>query len=138
MNRTIMRKVFIALTIMIFGSLVMTSCYKDPGPGTAEIRVVNTKGEVQKGVRVRLFCTETGCDVARIGRTNSSGEYTQEFDLPVVLRVRAVRYDTTITQTGLPPNQKEEISVDSLCGEGFIQIENDEVTSERVTILNCN
>ncbi len=133
-----MKNAFAALVLTILGSLTLTSCYKEPGPGTGEIVVVNSKGEVQSGVHVRMFCTQVDCDVVRNGTTNSSGAYSQEFDLPVVLRVRAVRYDSTVTVVGLPPNQMEEVSVDSLCGEGFIQIENDEIASERVTILDCN
>ena len=64
--------------------------------------------------------------------------FAVEFDLPVVLRVRAVRYDTIRTTTGLPPNVITSIKVDSVCGEGFVQVENDEITSESITILECN
>ena len=138
MNRMTMKHAFAALVMTVLASVTLTSCYEDPGPGTAEIQVVNISDQVQSGGFVKLFCTENDCDVVREGQTNSVGLYTQEFELPVVLRVRAVRYDTTVTVIGLPPNQTEQISVDSLCGEGFIQVENDEVTSERITIVECN
>lgn len=137
MIQNLMKTAIIASLLTIVGSFALTSCYQKPGPGKAEITVVDRDGDAQRGVHVRLYCTEPGCDVERMGTTNSTGKYTQEFDLPAVLRVRAVRYDSTITVIGLPPNQREEIEVDSLCGEGFIQIENDETTNEVVTILQC-
>lgn len=115
-----------------------TSCGNKVEPGRAEVKVLDKDGVAQKGVHVTLFCTETNCIVRTTGLTNTLGVYTEEFDLPVVLRVRAVRYDSTITYQGLPPNQVEVIKVDSLCGEGYIQIENNEVAKELITILDCN
>jgi len=119
-------------------AFIFTSCDNTPDPGVAEVKVYNEDNLAQSGVKVIMYCTETGCVVRKEGRTNSLGVYKEEFDLPVVLRVRAVRYDTTITKTGLPPFEKEEIEIDSLCGEGFVQVENDEITSESITILECN
>ena len=119
-------------------SIGFTACKNDPGPGIAEIKVINLDGVSQKGVDVLMYCTQPGCVVQREGKTNSLGVFSEQFDLPVVLRVRAVRYDSTFTIVGLPPNQIEVLHLDSLCGEGFVQIENDEITSETVTILECN
>lgn len=124
--------------LLLASSLFVVACDNDPEPGIAEIKVINAAGLDQAGIKVQLYCTEPGCVVRREGRTNSVGVYTESFDLPVVLRVRAVRYDTTITKTGTPPNQREIISVDSLCGEGFVQIENDEIAKETITIFECN
>lgn len=123
--------------LMLVG-FATTSCDNTPGPGTAEVKVYNKDGLAQKNILVRLFCTEPECVVEREGRTNELGVYTESFDLPVVLRVRAVRYDTTITVSGIGPNQIKKVSVDSVCGEGFIQVENDDVASETITILRCN
>ncbi|MEX2596469.1 MAG: hypothetical protein WEC59_06010 [Salibacteraceae bacterium] len=135
-----MKKITQTLALLFTFSAVVffTSCDTDPDPGVAEIRVVNSEGITQQGILVRMFCTEPGCVVERLGRTNSLGVYTESFELPVVLRVRAVRYDTTVTVTGLPPNEIEKIKVDSLCGEGFVQVENDEIVKETITILECN
>lgn len=124
-----------AATLFLFS---VTSCDNTPGPGTAEVKVYDKDGVAQKSILVKMFCTEPECVIQREGRTNDLGVYTQEFELPVVLRVRAVRYDTTTTLEGLPPNQIRKVSVDSVCGEGFVQIEHDEVASETITILNCN
>lgn len=123
---------------IVLTSFIITGCDNDPGPGIAEVKVINAEGVSQPGVTVRMFCTQPGCVVDRVGRTNSLGVYTQEFDLPVVLRVRAVRYDTTRTVQGLPPNQIVNIKVDSVCGEGFVDVENDAIASETITILECN
>ena len=138
-DSVMMKKVFLGMvsTLMILG-LSTTSCDNTPGPGTAEVKVYNKDGVAQKSILVKMFCTEPECVVQREGLTNDLGVYTEAFDLPVVLRVRAVRYDTTVTLTGLPPNQVRKVSVDSVCGEGFIQVENDEVASETLTILSCN
>ena len=125
------------LTALVIGGFVMMSCDKTPGPGKAEVKVIDKDGQIQKKVKVVMFCTEPECVVKREGLTNDLGIYTQEFDLPVVLRVRAVRYDTTITKTGLPPNVITKVTQDSVCGEGFIQVENDEIANETVTILTC-
>ena len=135
----IMKKLLIlsSISIAMIG-LLMTSCDNDPGPGTAEVKVIDEDGVSQPNVLVRMYCTMPDCVVDRQGRTNSLGVYSQEFELPVVLRVRAVRYDTTRTVTGLPPNQIVNIRVDSLCGEGFVNVENDEVVNETITILECN
>ena len=122
----------------IFSGVLVTSCNNTPGPGTAEVKVRDNSGQIQKQVQVKLFCTEPECVVVREGRTNDLGIYTQLFDLPVVLRVRAVRYDTTTELFGLEPNQIKKTTVDSVCGEGFIQVENDLVASETITILSCN
>jgi hypothetical protein len=130
------------LRLMVFAlasiGLTFSACDTEPDPGVAEIQVIDEDGISQSGVKVRLFCTEPNCVVSREGSTNSLGIYTTSFELPVVLRVRAVRYDTTITTQGLPPNQITTVKVDSLCGNGFIQVENDEIASETITILECN
>ncbi len=123
---------------IVLTSFIITGCDNDPGPGIAEVKVINAEGVSQPGVTVRMFCTQPGCVVDRVGRTNSLGVYTQEFELPVVLRVRAVRYDTIRTVQGLPPNQIVNIKVDSVCGEGFVDVENDAIASETITILECN
>tara|TARA_B100000902_G_scaffold354778_1_gene367185 strand:+ start:254 stop:655 length:402 start_codon:yes stop_codon:yes gene_type:complete len=130
------KKAFIAgITLLLIVGFV--ACDNTPGPGTAEVKVIDNAGLTQTGINVRLFCTEPECVVIREGKTNELGIYTESFDLPVVLRVRAVRYDTTITKEGLPPNEIRRVSVDSLCGEGFIQVENDEIAAEIITILQC-
>lgn len=122
------------MTVGLFGS----ACNKKTQPGIAEIKVMDKAGVAQKAVKVVLFCTEPGCVVRKEGYTNELGVYREEFELPVVLRVRSVRYDTTITPSGLPPNTINKISVDSLCGEGYAQIENDEIENVSITILECN
>ncbi len=138
-DSVMMKKLFLGMvsTLMILGGST-TSCDNTLGAGTAEVKVYNKDGIVQKGILVKMFCTEPECVVRREGRTNDLGVYAESFDLPVVLRVRAVRYDTTETLTGLPPNQVRTVSVDSVCGDGFIQVENDDVASETLTILSCN
>jgi hypothetical protein len=132
------KALFAMVSALMLVGFATTSCDNTPGPGTAEVKVYNKDGLAQKNILVRLFCTEPECVVEREGRTNELGVYTESFDLPVVLRVRAVRYDTTKTVTGIGPNQITKISVDSVCGEGFIQVENDDVASETITILRCN
>ena len=134
----VMKKAILAIVAVISLSAVISSCNNDPDPGVAEVKVINEDGVAQGDIKVTMFCTEPGCIVKREGRTNSLGVYTQEFELPVVLRVRAVRYDTTRTVQGLPPNEIVKIKVDSVCGEGFVQVENDEIASETITILECN
>lgn len=134
-----MKRIFQAsLVLVAICAVLFTACNNKPDPGIAEVKVYDENNLAQSGVKVTMFCTEPACIVRRVGKTNSVGVYTQEFELPVVLRVRAVRYDTTEKTTGLPPNVITTISVDSLCGEGFVQVENDEITSESITILECN
>jgi len=139
-SRNWVMKTFIRLSLMLIAvsALGFAACDTEPDPGIAEIKVIDEVGNAQSGIHVTLYCTEPNCVVRRKGRTNSLGVYTESFELPVVLRVRAVRYDTTTTTQGLPPNQITTVKVDSLCGEGFIQVENDEIASETVTILECN
>lgn len=132
-----MKKTVLALVSALMMIGVSTSCDNTPGPGIAEVKVYNKDGLIQKRVQVTLFCTEPECVVKRVGRTNDLGVYTEQFELPVVLRVRSVRYDTTITESGLPPNVIKKVTVDSLCGEGFIQVENDKIATETITILDC-
>jgi hypothetical protein len=131
-----MKKLIFAIVAIVSFS-AFQSCKKKVEPGRAEVKVVDADGVSQEGVSVTMYCTEPECVVTEKGYTNSLGVFVQEFELPVVLRVRAVRYDSTITVIGLPPNTREEIEVDSLCGEGFITVENNEVSTETITILNC-
>ena len=131
-----MKNIFFAI-VTIVSFTAFQSCKKKIEPGRAEVKVLDSDGVSQEGVHVSLYCTEPSCVVAERGTTNSLGVFVQEFELPVVLRVRAVRYDSTITKIGLPPNQIEVIEVDSLCGEGFITVENNEVALETITILQC-
>lgn len=130
-------KRFLGIALVLTG-IIIQGCDTDPGPGVAEVKVINEEGVSQPGVTVKMYCTQPRCVVERIGKTNSLGVYTQEFDLPVVLRVRAVRYDTTRSVQGLPPNQIVTIKVDSVCGEGFVDVENDAIVTETITILECN
>lgn len=130
-----MTRIFALVALVTIG---FSACKNEPGPGIAEIKVIDIDGVSQKGVDVLMYCTQPGCVVQREGRTNSVGVFSEQFDLPVVLRVRAVRYDSTFEIIGLPPNEIEVLQLDSMCGEGFVQIENDEITSETITILDCN
>ena len=132
-----MKKTIFTLLSALLLIGISTSCDNTPGPGTAEVKVYNKDGLIQKRVQVTLFCTEPECVVKRVGKTNDLGVYTEQFELPVVLRVRSVRYDTTITYEGLEPNRIRKVKVDSVCGEGFIQVENDKIASETITILDC-
>lgn len=132
------KALFAMVSALMLVGFATTSCDNTPGPGTAEVKVYNKDGVAQKNIPVKLFCTEPECVVQREGHTNELGIYTESFDLPVVLRVRAVRYDTTVTYSGIGPNRIKKVAVDSVCGEGFIQVENDEVASETITILRCN
>lgn len=137
-NRVMKTTLRVSFAVLAFIAITLSACDRTPDPGIAEIKVIDQAGDAQSAIHVTLYCTEPNCVVTRKGRTNSLGVYTESFDLPVVLRVRAVRYDTTTKTQGLPPNQITTVKVDSLCGEGFIQIENDDISSETVTILECN
>jgi len=125
-------------SLLIVGSaLTMTSCKDDDGPAIAEITVFDTTGLVQTNVRVDVFCTQPNCVVTSTGRTDSRGESRHEFDLPAVLRVYAVRYDSTFIQTGVPPNVTIQVLVDSVCGDGFVTVDNGETVQESVTLFPC-
>lgn len=128
-----------SLAAFVFVLLSNLSCDNKLDPGIAEVKVIDEDGVAQKGVKVILFCVDKPtCVVREEGRTNDLGVFETEFELPVVLRVRSVRYDSTETVSGTPPFEVTTYKVDSLCGEGYIQIENEETTSETITILDCN
>ncbi|MGD1847094.1 MAG: hypothetical protein ACFB10_17020 [Salibacteraceae bacterium] len=122
-----------AFALLSIGSL--SSCRNNDDPTIGEITVYNNLGEVVPGARVRLYCTEQDCIVEDAKVSNGLGITRHEFFQPMVLAIEAIKLDTTVTDTGVPPNVGFIIKIDSAYGESFITIEKNKTISAPVLIL---
>lgn len=111
------------------------SC-KEPIKPRAEITVLKEDGVPLEDARVIIFCTQPGCVVADTQYTNFLGVSVHEFDLPAVLKVSAFKVTETTIDTGFPP-VTVILGDDSLCGEAFVTLIEDEVTTKTVIARPC-
>lgn len=129
-------KAFLPVFFCLFTlTLGFVGCRNEDDPTIGEITVYDENGQVVQGAQVRLYCTEQDCIVEDEATSNSSGITRHEFFQPMVLAVEAVKLDTTVTDTGVPPNVGFIIDIDSAYGEGFITIEKHKTVSAPVIIL---
>lgn len=114
----------------------MAAC-NEVEPPQAEITVLRFDGTPVGDARVIIYCTEPGCVVADTAYTDFNGLSTHEFALPAVLKVSAFKVTETTIDTGFPP-VTVVLGDDSLCGDEFITLIEDEVTKKTVIIYPCN
>jgi hypothetical protein len=116
--------------------LAMAAC-NEVEPPRAEITVLRFDGTPVGDARVIIYCTEPGCVVADTAYTDFNGLSTHEIALPAVLKVSAFKVTETTIDTGFPP-VKVVLGDDSLCGDEFITLIEDEVTKKTVITYPCN
>lgn len=133
-----MKKLFSFNTLLItaFFSCIFYACDEDTPP-RAEITVLREDGTPLEDARVIVFCTEPGCVVADTAYTDFNGLSTHEFALPAVLKVEAFKVSESTIDTGFPP-VTIVLGEDSLCGEEFITLVENEVSRKTVIALPCN
>ncbi|MGD1847093.1 MAG: hypothetical protein ACFB10_17015 [Salibacteraceae bacterium] len=130
-----MRTSYLILIALSLSGLLAVSCEEDNAKTIGEIEVYDDQGRSVSNAQVRLYCTESNCVVEREGVTDSRGVYSEEFEKPVVLAVEAFKLDTTITDTGSPPNVGFIVEIDSAYGEGFISVGEGKTTSKPIVLL---
>lgn len=135
-----------AKLILLFGIIVlaagMSSCKDDVGPAIAEIKVVDSLGNAVPFANLTMVCTSSTnpprpCDIEIQTVTSESGKYRKEFEHPSVLRVIASSIQSDTVITGVLPDTTQVISRDSLCGETFITIKEDETNTKTVVVYVC-
>lgn len=129
--------------LTIVGAASMTSCKDDIGPAIAEIQVVDSVGNAVAGANITLVCSSSTnppkpCDVEVKGTASESGKFRKEFDHPSVLRIVASSIVSETTILGVLPDTTIVITNDSICGEAFITIKEDETNRKTVVLYGCN
>lgn len=130
-------QLFAFLSLVIFG---LQSCEDEIEPTTAQIYVIDEEGNPVSDANVILACTSSInkiCDIELEGVTNSKGKVVFDLELPAVLQVEAskVVYDTNMVGW---PNPIPEITLDSVCGNTFISVLQEEVNTKTVVLFSCN
>lgn len=129
-------KAFLSFSVGVLSLAITTvGCRNNDDPTIGEITVYDKNGDLVSGARVRLYCNQQDCVVEEEETSNGSGITRHEFTQPMVLVVEAVKLDTTVTDTGVPPNIGFIISIDSAYGESFITIEKHKTVSAPVVIF---
>jgi hypothetical protein len=77
------------------------------------------------------------CNVADTQITDGVGKVNFEFANPSVLRVSAIKYNTVERDTGVFPDNGIIIIGDTLCADGFVTLEANEVTEEIFVLGKC-
>lgn len=127
------------VAVLALFTLSLASCNNDDdGPTVAEILIVDTAGVTQPNVDVRVFCSlQPTCIIDDRKKTNSRGISTHEFDLPAVLQIHAVRLDSTVEIINPGPFQEIITTYDSVCGDGFVTLEENGTVRETITLFEC-
>lgn len=145
------QKLFSKLTVLagvaLVVSFVFDSCKKPEENPQAEITVVDSTGTAVSEAKVVLFCVQrpdvtTECNVADTQYTDGVGKANFEFENPSVLRVAVIKYNTEERQTGTGSlddvgNEETVIVGDTLCADGFVTLEVNEVTEEVFVLGKC-
>ena len=126
------KKMISNLTLLASIALVLAlasqSCKKPVEDPKAEITIVDSTGTAISDAKVVLFCVQrpdvsVECNIADTQITDGVGKVNFEFTNPSVLRVSVLKYNTVIG--------------DTLCADGFITLEANEVTEEIFVLGKC-
>ncbi|MFT6137392.1 MAG: hypothetical protein ACJAUJ_000473, partial [Salibacteraceae bacterium] len=92
--------------------------------------------------KVILFCVQRAdvsveCNIADTQYTDGVGKVNFDFTNPSVLRVSVLKYNTEEREIGVFPDNEVIIVGDTLCADGFITLESNEVTEEVFVLGKC-
>ena len=129
--------------IFIVSAASFSSCKDDIGPAIAEIQVVDSVGNIVPFANILLTCTSSTnppkpCDIEVITKAESNGKYRKEFDLPLVLKIVASSIVADTTILGVLPDTTMIVTRDSICGETFITVKEDQTNYQTVVLYGCN
>jgi len=134
---------WILRTLLLLGVLFpFSSCNNDDDDGDtiAEVVVVTQQGARVPGATVTLECESTisrPCELKVVGLTDAGGVFRYQTNLPKVLRIEAFKLATDTQILGTLPDTVQVITVDSICGESFISIQENETSRQTVVLNDC-
>jgi hypothetical protein len=142
LDKKVLGNLVLGLAVLMGFGLSMSSCKEKQNP-QADITVVDSTGKAVKDARVVLYCVQRPeetreCNIADTQFTDDVGKANFEFENPVVLKVDVWKEDVVEKDTGTFPNQGVIKVGDTLCTEGFITLETDEVTEQTFIVNLCN
>jgi hypothetical protein len=128
--------------IMLVAALATQSCKKPLEDPKAEITIVDSTGTAIADAKVILFCVQRAdvsveCNIADTQYTDGVGKVNFDFTNPSVLRVSVLKYNTEEREIGVFPDNEVIIVGDTLCADGFITLESNEVTEEVFVLGKC-
>jgi hypothetical protein len=124
--------------------LGFVGCNKEEeDPTVAEIHVVDVEGKIVPYAQVELTCESSTtppepCIIETGGTTDAAGMYSTEFELPNVLRVTAYKIHSDTQIFGILPDTTMIITTDSICGESFISVLENQTNRKTVVLYECN
>lgn len=132
----------LALAVAIGFTFSTVSCKKEKPP-EAEITVVDSSGNPIEKARVVLFCVQRPeetreCVIRDTQFTDIVGKTKFVYDNPAVLKMDVWKEDVVVKTTGKHPDIVVTRVGDTLCAEGFVNLEMDEVTEQTVIVNLCN
>ena len=140
--KKIFENMMLGLFVVMAMSIGTTSCKKDKPP-RAEITVVDSTGKAIDKARVVLFCVQRPeetreCVISDTQMTDGVGKASFEFENPAVLKMYVWKADIIEKDTGIFPNNRTIRIGDTLCTEGFITLETNEIIEQRLVVTKCN
>lgn len=140
--RKIIENVMLGLFVVVVISLSTTGCEK-PNPPRAEVTVIDSSGIAVNEARVVLYCVQRPeesreCVIVDTQYTDDVGKAEFEFENPSVLKLEVWKADVTEMVVGQWPNDSVVQVGDTLCADGFVTLEIDQVVEERVVVSLCN
>lgn len=140
--KSVAESVLVGCFALLTVGLAFSSCDKK-APPKAEITVVDSTGTAVADARVILHCIQRPeeqreCNVADTQNTDGVGKVSFEFENPAVLKIDVQKLDVVTRDTGTFPNIGKETVGDTLCSDGFITLEVDEVIEQRMVLGRCS
>ncbi|MGB0403820.1 MAG: hypothetical protein ACPGEG_06955 [Salibacteraceae bacterium] len=140
--KKIAEKIAMGLFMVLTISFFTTGC-DELSPPKAEITVTDSTGIAVEDARVILYCVQRPeesreCVVVDTQMTDQVGKAYFEFENPSVLKIDVWKADVREVITGTFPNEVITLVGDTVCTEGFITLENDEVIEQRLIVDVCN
>lgn len=140
------KKTFLTFTLYLFLSSLFVACNNDDDDVDedatfGEVMTLDADGDIVSGSTVRLDCESSinqACDIEITGITDANGIFRRQFQLPMVLRVRAHKIVVDTTVEGTLPDTNQIITRDSICGETYISIIEGEVSRQTVVLFECD
>lgn len=132
---------FLLLVALLF--VVFTACETEEDPTILQVVVLDQEGEIVPNAVVQVNCQSSfdpprPCEVEHTGIANREGFYEREFQKPLVVRLNAFKIARDTQVLGVLPDTTVVITSDSLCGETFVSIQENETTRKSIVVGECN
>ncbi len=129
------------MIVGVLGFVTISCDDEDDDPTIAQVLVETVDKKIVPGANVTLVCESSQnkeCNILIEGVSDENGVFETRRDLSQILRVSSYKIVNDTEVVGVPPDTTLVITRDSICGETFINIIENETSRQTVVLYSCN